>query len=152
MEDERIEAIRSWPKPKLVQDIQVFLGFANFYHCFIWGFSKIAEPLILMLRTGSLSPSENFLNKMVEDDEVVGRSNNSGQNFAKSKKSKNCQILAKFKNSSHPKSSKKAILNKSKILVNLTIGTNTDATEYLTAKAREAFTRSKQAFTKAPIF
>ena len=31
IEDERIEAVRNWPEPKLVRDIQVFLGFANFY-------------------------------------------------------------------------------------------------------------------------
>ena len=31
MEDERIKVIKNWPEPKLVQDIQVFIGFANFY-------------------------------------------------------------------------------------------------------------------------
>ena len=31
MEDEKIEAVRNWPEPKLVQDIHVFIGFANFY-------------------------------------------------------------------------------------------------------------------------
>ena len=50
MEDERIEALRNWPEPKSVRDIQVFLGFANFYRCFIQGFSKIARPLTSMLR------------------------------------------------------------------------------------------------------
>ena len=45
MEAEQIEVIRKWPELKLVQDIQVFLGFANFYCWFIKGFSKIAAPL-----------------------------------------------------------------------------------------------------------
>ena len=31
MKDERIEAVRNWPKLKSVREIQVFLGFANFY-------------------------------------------------------------------------------------------------------------------------
>ena len=31
MEAKRIEVVRKWPEPKSVQDIQVFLGFANFY-------------------------------------------------------------------------------------------------------------------------
>ena len=31
MEAERIEVVKNWPELKLVQDIQVFLGFANFY-------------------------------------------------------------------------------------------------------------------------
>ena len=35
MEDERIETVRNWPEPKSVQDIQVFIGFANFYWQFI---------------------------------------------------------------------------------------------------------------------
>ena len=35
MEAKRIEVVRKWPEPKSVQDIQVFLGFANFYWWFI---------------------------------------------------------------------------------------------------------------------
>ena len=31
MEEEKIKAIRNWPEPKSVQDIQVFISFANFY-------------------------------------------------------------------------------------------------------------------------
>ena len=31
MEEKRIEAVKTWPEPKLIRDIQVFLGFANFY-------------------------------------------------------------------------------------------------------------------------
>ena len=131
----------------------MFLGFTNFYCCFIQGFSKIAKPLTLMLKIDSPSPSENFLNKMVEDDEVVKGSNCSGQNLAKSRKSKNHQNLAKSKKSNYLKlfKSKKVILYKSKILVNLILATNADTIGYLTSKAREAFTRLRQAFTKAPI-
>ena len=51
MEDEQIEAIKQWPEPHSVRDIQVFLGFANFYRRFIQGFSRIAAPLTLMLKT-----------------------------------------------------------------------------------------------------
>ena len=35
MEDERIEAVKNWPEPTSVRDIQVFIGFANFYRRFI---------------------------------------------------------------------------------------------------------------------
>ena len=35
IEDERIKAVKQWPEPKLVRDIQVFLRFANFYRQFI---------------------------------------------------------------------------------------------------------------------
>ena len=51
MEEERIEAVKAWPKPKSIRDIQVFLGFANFYRRFIQGFSRIAAPLTLLLKT-----------------------------------------------------------------------------------------------------
>ena len=31
MEAKRIEVVKEWPEPKSVWDIQVFLGFTNFY-------------------------------------------------------------------------------------------------------------------------
>ncbi len=31
MEEEQIKAVCDWPKPQSVRDIQIFLGFANFY-------------------------------------------------------------------------------------------------------------------------
>ena len=39
MEDERIETVKTWPKRRSVRDIQVFIGFANFYWQFIQGFN-----------------------------------------------------------------------------------------------------------------
>ena len=34
MEAEKIEVVKNWPEPKSVRDIQVFLGFTNFYYDF----------------------------------------------------------------------------------------------------------------------
>ena len=51
MEDKRIEAVKQWSEPQSVRDIQVFLGFTNFYQRFIQGFSRIAALLTLMLKT-----------------------------------------------------------------------------------------------------
>ncbi len=51
MELERIEAIKNWPKPQSVRDIQMFLGFANFYRRFIKNFSRIVAPITIMLWT-----------------------------------------------------------------------------------------------------
>ena len=45
MTTEKIESIKSWPTPKVVVDVQSFMGFANFYRRFIEGFSKVAKPL-----------------------------------------------------------------------------------------------------------
>ena len=58
MEDKRIEVVRQWPEPQSVRDIQVFLGFANFYRQFIQGFSRIAAPLTSMLKTLSTKSTE----------------------------------------------------------------------------------------------
>ena len=41
----KVESVKSWPVPRIVKDIQAFLGFANFYRRFIEGFSKICKPL-----------------------------------------------------------------------------------------------------------
>ena len=103
MKDERIEAVKSWPEPKSVRDIQVFIGFANFYRHFIQGFSKIAAPLTSMLKTSSTA-STLSQKLMMGYDETSNK---------KSSKSKN--------------------------------------PAFLTADARQAFTRLRQAFTEAPI-
>ena len=63
MEAKRIEVVKDWPEPKSVRNIQIFLGFANFYRRFIQSFSRIAALLTLILKTtGSpdeLAPSRN---------------------------------------------------------------------------------------------
>ncbi|KAG8871981.1 hypothetical protein FRB97_008124 [Tulasnella sp. 331] len=50
MDKAKIAAIKEWPIPKSVHDIQVFLGFANFYRRFIQGYSKIAQPMMDLLK------------------------------------------------------------------------------------------------------
>ena len=50
MEKSRIDAIESWPVPTSFREIQVFLGFANFYRRFIYRYSHHAAPLTSLLR------------------------------------------------------------------------------------------------------
>ena len=88
MEDEKIEVVRNWLEPKSVQDIQVFIGFANLYQQFIQDFSRIVASLTSMLKaTGS---SESAPRLEANDDEVVGGGDKADdRNLSKSKKSKN---------------------------------------------------------------
>jgi hypothetical protein len=45
MDGKKIQTIIDWIAPSSVQDVQCFLGFANFYRIFIKDYSKIAAPL-----------------------------------------------------------------------------------------------------------
>ena len=45
MSDNKVKIIQDWPEPKKVKDIQSFLGFANFYHWFIFNYLNIVVPL-----------------------------------------------------------------------------------------------------------
>ena len=45
MDLSKVQTIQDWPEPHKVKDIQSFLGFANFYRCFISNYSNIVIPL-----------------------------------------------------------------------------------------------------------
>jgi len=45
MDTKKTEAVRDWPTPTSVKEVQSFLGFANFYRKFIQGYSKTTAPL-----------------------------------------------------------------------------------------------------------
>ncbi len=48
----KVQIIQDWPEPQKVKDIQSFLGFTNFYHCFICKYSWIAVLLTRLTRKG----------------------------------------------------------------------------------------------------
>ena len=121
MEEERIDAVKKWPEPQSVRDIQVFIGFANFYRRFIKGFSRIAVPLTAMLKTiGSSVASAS----RVDNDEVVDGGGAVGWTDASRKSAKSRRTKS---------------------------GNNSGEPKFLTPKAKEGFNRLRQAFTKAPI-
>ena len=50
MDDEKVKAIKEWPEPKNLKEVQAFLGFANFYQRFIQGYSQICTSLTKMIK------------------------------------------------------------------------------------------------------
>jgi hypothetical protein len=40
--------------PTTVKEVQRFLGFANYYRMFIWGFGQVAAPITSLLKGGSV--------------------------------------------------------------------------------------------------
>ena len=142
MEDERIKAVEQWPESKSVRDIQVFLGFANFYRQFIQEFSRIAALFTSMLKTigntgSAANPKET--EGGVDGDSVVGDvvGSDEATNPTKRKnpvKTTKSKILVKSKNHDFLKSRPEKA-----------------GTGFLTLEARLAFTQLRQAFVEAPI-
>src|ERR1700731_1653150 len=50
MDTAKVKAIQEWPIPWKVKDIQSFLGFTNFYHCFVHGYSNIITLMTCLTR------------------------------------------------------------------------------------------------------
>ena len=49
MFNDKVKIIQDWLEPKKVKNIQSFLGFANFYHWFIFNYSDIIISLICLI-------------------------------------------------------------------------------------------------------
>jgi hypothetical protein len=45
MDPAKVKGITEWPTPTTVKQVQAFLGFCNFYRCFIHNYSTMARPL-----------------------------------------------------------------------------------------------------------
>jgi hypothetical protein len=50
VDPEKVEAVSNWQRPTNVSEIRSFLGLAGYYRRFIEGFSKIARPMIELLK------------------------------------------------------------------------------------------------------
>jgi hypothetical protein len=49
----KIEAVSKWQSPKFVPEIRSFLSLAGYYRWFIENFSKIAKPMIELLKSNT---------------------------------------------------------------------------------------------------
>jgi len=54
IDPKKVYRILYWPKPKTVHQVHLFLGFGNFYHRFIYHYSKLARPLINLTKKDQL--------------------------------------------------------------------------------------------------
>jgi len=50
MSNNKVKIIKDWLEPKKVKNIQYFLGFANFYHQFIFNYLDIVIPLTHLIQ------------------------------------------------------------------------------------------------------
>jgi hypothetical protein len=50
MEADRIATIKDWPTPKSVKDVQVLMGFTNFYRRFITKYAMVTDPITDLLK------------------------------------------------------------------------------------------------------
>ena len=61
MDKKKVESLQSWPISHCKKDVQQFLGFINFYRCFIKDFAKLAQPLNRLCGSTPWSWSETEL-------------------------------------------------------------------------------------------
>ena len=50
MSERKVQSIREWAHPRSVKEVQIFLGFANFYRRFTKDFAKICKPITETLK------------------------------------------------------------------------------------------------------
>ena len=138
--------VKEWSESKSVQDIQVFLDFANFYFRFIKGFNKIAALLMSILKTTISSKvlTVNRVNNIKSGDRLK-------RVKARTRRSK-CQKLAKLRKLSKSEKSK---TEKLKRLSKIGNSPNFDSTKtrvsFLTPYVRMAFNRLRLAFMEGTI-
>ena len=137
IEEERIDAVKNWLELKSIRNIQVFLGFANFYYCFIQGFSKIAAPLISMLRMSLTSITQKLINLVDE----FSRGDCSENKARKASASTKGPTGADYSSSDHV----------SYTVSNIISNSAKNVSNYLTPDTKKASDQLRQGFTETPI-
>ncbi|MBW0482355.1 hypothetical protein O181_022070 [Austropuccinia psidii MF-1] len=64
MDSSKVQQILNWPQPKNFKALQSFLGFSNFYRCFIEDYSKkITSPTFLLKKHSPFIFNEEALSQ-----------------------------------------------------------------------------------------
>jgi len=45
MSDRKVKSFQNWAHPRSVTEVQIFIGFANFYRRFMKDFSNVCKPI-----------------------------------------------------------------------------------------------------------
>ncbi len=53
MDEQKVQAEVNWPQPTTLKELQLFLGFANFYRQLIRNFSTITAPMMSKIKAGT---------------------------------------------------------------------------------------------------
>ncbi|XP_070014507.1 uncharacterized mitochondrial protein AtMg00860-like [Nicotiana sylvestris] len=53
VDTQKIEAVKTWPRPITPIEVRSFLGFAGYYRRFVDGFSSLSEPLTKLTQNGA---------------------------------------------------------------------------------------------------
>ncbi|MBW0488309.1 hypothetical protein O181_028024 [Austropuccinia psidii MF-1] len=72
MDQAKVQQILNWPPPRNLKALQSFLGFANFYHCFIKNYSKKISSLTSFLKKDYCFPLNEEALKTNASDYALG--------------------------------------------------------------------------------
>ena len=72
MSDRKVRSVQNWAHRRSVKEVQIFIGFANFYRRFIKDFSKVCKPITETLKR---NPKEFHWGRELEEgfDELKKR-------------------------------------------------------------------------------
>ena len=56
--EEKIRAIRDWPEPRNVTELQGFIGICTYYRKFVKSFSQLDMPLTYLTKNGAFNSTD----------------------------------------------------------------------------------------------
>lgn len=93
MEDGQSRIIKTWLLPKSVQNIQIFIRFANFYWCFIQKLQHDSRFIYFNTKDNKSSKILTLKASKLTDDEIVGGGSRLIQKLVKFKNPKSIRCI-----------------------------------------------------------